>query len=178
MLANPSHSRIVLINPSRSELGEVPAEIVARRRESQSLIPAALEIFGVAIDVFGEYEPAKLPEKFNEVVTQIEADGLSLWNHERFKTSLVASDVGVIFVGGAWLEEEALIAALEGVRLGYDVRLLADLSIARLEGDRPLVVDRLALHGVLTMTVRQTLLEWAVCLDDPALKQRVQQLLA
>jgi nicotinamidase-related amidase len=178
MLANPGHSRIVPINPSRSEPGEVPAEIAARRRQSQMLLPAAQEIFGVGLSVSGEYEPAKLPEKFNDIATVLKADGLSLWSDQRFRGSLAASDVGVIFLGGAWLEEEVLIAALEGVKLGYDVRLLADLSIARLEGDRPLVVDRLALHGVLTTTARQTLLEWAVCLDDAVLKRRVQQLLA
>jgi nicotinamidase-related amidase len=87
--------------------------------------------------------------------------------------SLAASNVGVIFLGGAWLEEEVFIAALEGVRFGYDVRVLADLSAARVETDRSLVLDRLALHGVLATTVRQTLLEWAVCLDDPILKQQL-----
>lgn len=91
---------------------------------------------------------------------------------------LVAADVGVIVLGGAWLEEEVFITALEGVRLGYDVRVLADLSIARLEVDRSLVLDRLALHGVLAMTVRQALLEWAVCLDDPVVKQKVRLLLS
>jgi hypothetical protein len=58
------------------------------------------------------------------------------------------------------------------------VRLLADLSVARSEADRSLVLDRLALHGVLTTTVRQALLEWAVCLDDPDSMQRVIKLLS
>jgi hypothetical protein len=58
------------------------------------------------------------------------------------------------------------------------VRLLADLSIARIETDRTLVLDRLALHGVPAVTVRQALLEWATSLEDPILKQKVQQLLA
>jgi hypothetical protein len=119
-----------------------------------------------------------LPEGLDKIVSVLDLDGLSLWNDLQFTNSLAASDVGVIFLGGAWLEEEVFITALEGAKLGYDVRLLADLSIARLEGDRPLVFDRLALHGVLTMTVRQALLEWAVCLDDPALKLRVRQLLS
>lgn len=92
--------------------------------------------------------------------------------------SLAASNVGAVFLGGAFLEEEVFIAALEGVKLGYDVRLLANLSMARHEGDRPLVLDRLALHGVLATTVRQALLEWAVCRDDPDLKQRFLTLLS
>jgi hypothetical protein len=178
MFANPNHSRVVLINPSRSELGEMPAEIAARRHDSQALLSAVLRIVPVAMNVIGEYQPARLPERFNEVVTLIEADGLSLWNQKPFTNSLVASDVVVILLGGAWLEEDALIAALEGVKLGYDVRLLADLSVARIEADRALVLDRLALHGIPAMTVRQAVLEWATWLEDPILKQRVQQLLA
>jgi nicotinamidase-related amidase len=101
-----------------------------------------------------------------------------LWCDQQFTASLLALNVGVVFLAGAWLEEEIFIAALEGVRLGYDVRVLADLTAARVETDRSLVLDRLALHGVLATTVRQTLLEWAVCLDDPILKQRVRQLLS
>jgi hypothetical protein len=41
-----------------------------------------------------------------------------------------------------------------------------------------LVLDRFALHGVATITVRQALLEWSVCLDDPTLKEWVRLLLA
>lgn len=33
------------------------------------------------------------------------------------------------------------------MRLGYDVRLLADLCVARREADRSLVLDRLALRA-------------------------------
>ena len=81
-------------------------------------------------------------------------------------------------IGGRADSHAKVIAALEGARLGYDVRVLADLTVARVEADRSLVLDRLALHGVLATTVRQTLLEWAICLDDPILKQRVLQLLS
>lgn len=178
MLADPRHSRLVLINPTRVATGAVAVESVARRRESLSLLPAAFDFLGVGIHAIGEYESALLPESLARSITPLEGDGLSLWRNGRFMASLAASNVGVIFLGGAFLEEEVFIAALEGVRLGYDVRLLADLSVARREEDRSLVVDRLALHGVLTTTVRQALLEWAVCLDDPSVKQRVVELLS
>jgi nicotinamidase-related amidase len=108
----------------------------------------------------------------------VDGDGLSLWRNEGLTTSLAASNAGVIFLGGAFLDEDVFITALEGVKLGYDMRLLADLSLARREADRSLVLDRLALHGVITTTVRQALLEWAVCLDDPLLKQKVRKLLS
>ncbi len=178
MLADPRRSRLVLINPARGEEGGVSSEFGARRRESLPLLPAVFEIFGVGLYVVGEYEAAQLPDALSSLIEPIDSDGLSLWRNERFTASLAASDAGVIFLGGAFLDEDVFITALEGVKLGYDMRLLADLSLARREADRSLVLDRLALHGVITTTVRQALLEWAACLDDPVLKQKVRQLLS
>ena len=156
----------------------MPAEFAARRRASLSLLPVCHDVFDVTQLAIGEYEPDQSPDGVAHSIVPIDVDGLSLWRDQEFTASLAESNVGVIFLGGAWLEEDVFIAALEGVRLGYDVRLLADLAVARVETDRSLVLDRLALHGVLATTVRQTLLEWAVCLDDPILKQRVLQVLS
>lgn len=178
MLADPKYSRLVLINPARAGSHAASGEVVARRRESLALLPAASEILGVGVHAIGEYDAALLPAELARSITPLEGDGLSLWRNERFKTSIATSNVSVIFLGGAFLEEEVLIAALEALRLGYDVRLLADLSLVRSELDRSLVLDRLALHGVLTMTVRQALLEWAVYLDDPDSTQKVMKLLS
>jgi hypothetical protein len=178
MLADPRRSRVVLINLTRGEQANMPAEFAARRRASLALLPVCQDVFGVSQLAIGEYEPNQIPDEVARSILQMNIDGLSLWHDQEFTASLTASNVGVILLGGAWLEEEVFIAALQGVRLGYDVRVLADLSVARVETDRSLVLDRLALHGVLATTVRQTLLEWTVCLDDPILKQRVRQLLS
>jgi nicotinamidase-related amidase len=142
------------------------------------LLPAAFEIFGVTVHAVGDYDAAQVPETLAPAVTRLDGDGLSLWRDERFTTSLAESRVDVIFLGGAFLEEDVFIAALEGVKAGYDVRLLADLSIARCAADRSLALDRLALHGVLSTTIRQALLEWAVCFDDPLVRQKVRKLLS
>jgi hypothetical protein len=178
MLADPRHSRLVLINLARGDGGGVSSEYTARRHESLSFLPAALNVFGVGVYVVGEYDSAQLPNAVAPLITPLDGDGLSLWGNDQFTTSLAASNVTVIFLGGAFLEEDVFIAALEGVKAGYDVRLLTDLSMARREADRSLVLDRLALHGVLATTVRQALLEWAVSLDDAILKQRVLKLLS
>jgi hypothetical protein len=177
MLADPRHSRIVLINLTSGEQA-ISTDFAARRRASLSLLPICQQIFGVVQQAIGEYRRAQLPDDAIHSIMQLDIDGLSIWRDPQFIDSLASSNVGVVFLGGSWLEEEVFIAALEGVRLGYDVRLFTDLSIARVEADRSLVIDRLALHGVLATTVRQALLEWAVCLDDPVLKQKVQQLLS
>jgi hypothetical protein len=178
MLANPHNSLLVLINPTRGGSHAASGEFVARRRESLGLLPAVFEILGVGVHVIGEYDAAQLPAEVAHSITPLEGDGLSLWRNEQFRTSIATSKVGVIFLGGKFLEEEVLIAALEAVRLGYDVRVFTDLSVARSEADRSLVTDRLALHGVLTTTVRQALLEWAVSLDDPDAIQKVIKLLS
>jgi hypothetical protein len=169
---------VVLINPARQERGAVTADRLAYRQDSLSLLAAAREIFGIGLDVVGEYQPGQFPTELSELVEAIDLAALCLWRDLRFANSLTAADIGVVFIGGAWLEEEVLLAALEGVKLGYDVRLLADLSVGRIEADRSLVLQRLVLHGVPIMTVRQALLEWTSCLQDLALTQRVQQLLS
>jgi nicotinamidase-related amidase len=178
MLANPGHSRLVLINPARGELGNVSAEFLARRAESLSLLPKALKIVGVTLYTAGDPLLEQLPVELAEVANTIDVNVLSLWSDQGLKESLAASEVGVVFLGGAWLEEDVLIAALEGVELGYDVRVLADISVARIEADRSLVLHRLALHGVPATTVRQALLEWATWLKDPDLRLKIQQMLA
>lgn len=177
MLADPRHSRIILINPSRTEAGKMRAGFSERRRESMSLLSAALDVFGVATYVFENCEHGLEPSRMGEAVSVLDGDGLSLWKDQRFTSQIADSNTGVVVLGGAWLEEDVLIGALEGVKLGYDVRVLADLSIARCETDRSLALNRLGLHGVLTTTVRQMLLEWAACLDDHSVRQKVRQLL-
>ncbi|MEH2549121.1 hypothetical protein V1283_005766 [Bradyrhizobium sp. AZCC 2262] len=178
MLADPRRSRVVLINLTRGEQANMPAEFVVRRRASLTLLPICQEIFDVPPLAVGEYEPRQIPDRVADWIVPLNIDGLCVWRDQQFLTSLAASNIGVVFLGGAWLEEEVFVAALEGARLGYDVRVLADLSAARVETDRSLVLDRLALHGVLATTLRQTLLEWAMCLDDLVLIQRVRQFLA
>lgn len=178
MLADPRRSQLVLINPARCVLGKRPAGFATRWHESLSLLPHVLNIFGLGVHAAGSFDPGLIPVRLADAITMLDTDGLSLWQDERFTAHLSAAGIGVLFFGGAWLEEDVLIAALQGARLGYDVRLLADLSRPRDEAMRPLVLDRLALHGVLSTTVRQAMLEWAVCFEDPVVMQKVQQLLA
>ena len=178
MLANPRHSQVVLIKPARSGLGEKIAGDPARRFEGLSLLQAGCELFGVELFLAGEARPGRLPERMADPASTLDLDGFSLWGSEAFTESLAARAIGVLFLGGSWLEEEIFIAALEGARQGFDVRVLADLCIARHEPDRSLVLDRFALHGVLALTVRQALLEWGASVDDPIVKAKVRELLA
>src|SRR5882724_11613151 len=125
MLADPRRSRVVLINLTRGEQANMPAEFAARRRTSVALLPVCQDVFGITQLAIGEYQPNQMPDGVAHSIIPISIDSLSLWRDQEFTASLAASNVGVIFLGGAWLEEEVFIAALEGVRLGYDVRVLA-----------------------------------------------------
>ncbi|MFH0299942.1 hypothetical protein AAFX91_22430 [Bradyrhizobium sp. 31Argb] len=174
MLADPHHSCIVLLNPTR---GRTDA-LAALRSGSLFLLPVCHEFFAVPQFAVGAYERDALPDQITASLEHVDLDALTLWRDHRFAERLARADVSVIFLGGGFLEEEVLIAALEGARQGYDIRLLADLAVARLEADRALVLDRLAHHGIVATTIRQALLEWAVSLDDPAVSRKIQGLLS
>lgn len=169
MLADPTHSQIVLINPSRG--------FEAARREALTLLPFAYDVFNVITHIIGEHDPQHVSEELAQVSSVLEGQALSLWNDQRFVPNVDAR-ISTVLLGGAWLEEDVLIAALEGLKLGFDIRLLADLSIERRPEDRALVFSRLALHGVPVTTVRQTLLEWASCLGEEGPTQKVREVLS
>ncbi|MCK1479465.1 hypothetical protein IVB27_33165 [Bradyrhizobium sp. 197] len=133
-----------------------------------ALLPACLDVFGIRQIAVGEYQPGILPAHTTASTEHFDVDALYAWRDPRLAARLAESAAGVIFLGGAFLEEEVLIAALEGAEHGYDIRLLSDLSVARDEADRSIALPRLVHHGILATTIRQALLEWAVSLGDQA----------
>ncbi|QQN66722.1 isochorismatase family protein [Bradyrhizobium diazoefficiens] len=176
MLLDPRSSRVVLVNPAR---GETPATSKGPARDATlSLLQAGADLFGTELIVVGDVQLSQIPEHVAHSFKLVNTSGLYFWDDQQFAEALEGSTAGAIVLGGAWLEEDVFIAALEAARQGFDVRLLSDLTAPRVEADRALVLDRLALHGVLATTVRQLLLEWAVFLNDPLLKQHVRQLLS
>ncbi|MCJ9700825.1 hypothetical protein [Bradyrhizobium sp. SHOUNA76] len=177
MMADPRHSCLVLLNLTRGDGGDDQA-IAVRRAGSLALLPACRELFGVSVIAIGEYDRGLLTDQIAASIEYLDIDALSLWRDPRLAAQLAESGAGVIFIGGAFLEEEVLIAALEGARCGYDIRLLSDLSVDRHEADRPLVLARLAHYGILATTIRQALLEWVTVLGDDAVSRRILELLS
>ncbi|MBR0900099.1 isochorismatase family protein [Bradyrhizobium tropiciagri] len=174
MLAHPRHSCVVLVNAARGAAANASEAFAG----SLPLLSICQEFFAIPQIAIGGYERALLPNQVAASIEHIDVDALSMWRDPQLAERLARSDVGVIFLGGAFLEEEVLISALEGARRGYDVRLLSDLSIARHESDRALVLARLAHHGILATTIRQALLEWAMSLEDFNVSQKIQELLS
>ena len=178
MLARPRLSCVVLLNLTRKRWVEATGASAGKRGASLSLLPICRDVFDVTPLVAGEYAPNLLPAQVSKAIEQINEDALPLWQVPDFIQRLAGREAGVIFLGGAFLEEEVLVVALEGARHGYEIRLLADLAYARTERDRPLVLGRLAHHGIVATTIRQVLFEWAVSCGDRATALRVQQLLS
>ncbi|MCK1394369.1 isochorismatase family protein [Bradyrhizobium sp. 1] len=177
MLADPRHSCLVFLNLTRGgRPDDQPIDL--RRAGSLALLPACRTVFGVPEIAIGEYDQSILTDQIAASIEHLDIDFLSLWRDPRLAAQLGEAGVGVVFLGGAFLEEEVLIAALEGARRGYDIRLLSDLSVDRHEADRPLVLARLAHYGIVATTIRQALLEWAVALGDDAVSRRILELLS
>lgn len=178
MLADPRQSRIVLLNLARGSVAGESGASAVRCFEAQALLPICRDLLGSQLIAFGEYRPGLFSAKVAAAIEHFQSEALSPWRDPAFAAHLADADVGIVFLGGVYLEEDVLIAAIEGARIGYEVRLLSDLAFARREADRQIVVNRLAHHGILTTTVRQTLFEWAMAGDDRALMLRIQQLLS
>ncbi|WP_152535665.1 isochorismatase family protein [Bradyrhizobium sp. Ai1a-2] len=178
MLADPRHSCIVLLNVTRGAAPNAVEGFAGWRRANMSLLPACQEFFAIPQIAIGEYEQAFLPNQIASAIDHLDVDILSMWRDARLAERLAHLDVGVVFLGGTFLEEEVLVSALQGAKHGYEMRLLSDLSIARRESDRALVLARLAHHGILATTVRQALLEWAASKGDEIVSRKVQDLLS
>ncbi|WP_063684683.1 isochorismatase family protein [Bradyrhizobium stylosanthis] len=178
MLADPRQSRIVLLNPARANRAGTAEALAVEQDASLALLPICQDILGARSIAVGEYPTGLLPADVAGSIECFESDALSPWRDPGLAANLEEAGVGIIFLGGGFLEEEVLVAALEGAKRGYDVRLLSDLAFARRETDRQLVLNRLAHHGIIATTVRQALVEWAAVLEDRAMMLRIQQLIS
>jgi hypothetical protein len=174
MLANPAHSVTVLVNPGRQP-SEWPRRLTMHRREQFLLLAAGLKELQVKPFVIGKIDP-QLTE-FNAAV-QIACDGLPTWSDKALVSTIIAPQTGVLCFGGCWLEEDVLLLAIEAVTLGYDVRIFADISLARHQANRQVAFGRAAQHGILVVTVRQMLLEWASACGDLLIKHSIHRLVS
>jgi hypothetical protein len=174
MLANPGGSRVLLINVTRGPLDDPDA--TAFRSDTLCLLMRGLALLGVPSFAAGDYDNRLEIDDVPGVV-RLDADPLRIWRHDGFSAHLADPAVGVVYLAGGWLEEDLVLAAIEGVELGYDVRLLADLSIPRLASQRDIALRRFEQHGVILTSVRQSLLEWALAIDDQSLRSKIRSLL-
>lgn len=178
MLADPHRSRVFLIHPDRCLAGDADGRS-REWRDGVSLLAATQAMFAISPIVVGERDTAmKVISATDERCVAPGVDPLTMWQTGQLPSALRMDDAGVLFFAGAWFDEDVLLAAIRASSVGYDVRLLVDLSRSRRASEQQLVVDRAAMHGILAVTLRQALLEWAACTEDQVTIARVRALLA
>src|SRR5690348_17749514 len=121
MLADPRHSRVVLINRTCGETSALSAGLAACRA-SLALLRAGLEVFAIPSILVGEREPF-WDGSAEQRVVQLDVDVLSIWQDQPFADALASAETRILFLGGGWLEEEIFIAALQGAQDRKSTRL-------------------------------------------------------
>jgi hypothetical protein len=177
MFATLDRSTIILINP-QTVTGITLSDRFKRRIENaHSLLPDAVRVTGVSMRLLGAVDDttnffASLPN-----CQVLSGDAVNFWRDEDVTERLGSPETQAVHVGGAWLEEDILVAALSAVRIGYDTRVLLDVSIARSLFDRASALERLTPHGVLMTTVRQTVIEWSLNALDHNVGRQLREIL-
>ena len=151
----PDHSLVLLINPDIACRTELPDEIRTRLESSCDLLRQAPQAAAVPARLLGA--AVEVGASFTSIANceVILNDPVNIWRDQDVIDRFGPAETQVLYLGGAWLEEEVLIAALSAARIGYDTRVFTDVSVLRSLLDRTPALDRLAQHGILTTTVRQ-----------------------
>jgi hypothetical protein len=160
MFANPKTSGVILLNVARVA-GRSDA-LATRRLGSLSILAEAAARHAVEPLVVGECAGPHVPATLIASAVAFDGDKSDLWQSQNIPALLPSPDVGTVYLGGAWLEEDVLFACIRGVEIGYDVRVLIDLCDAQHPLERCPALQRLAQHTVLITTVRQMLCEWTL----------------
>ena len=177
MFSVPDHSLVLLINPDIACRAELPDEIRTRLENSFDLLRQTLRATAVPARLLGAAE--EIGASFAAIANceVIPDDPVNVWRDQDVIDRLGHPETQVLYLGGAWFEEEVLIAALSAARIGYDTRVFTDVSVLRSLLDRTPALDRLAQHGILMTTVRQTVMEWSLAAPNEDLARRLRAML-
>lgn len=104
-------------------------------------------------------------------------DAVDFWRNDVAHRQLGDFDTRVLYIGGAWLDQDVLTAALAAVHIGYDTRVLVDVSVATTRFERGWALERLEQHDVLMTTMRQTMAEWSLATPDEATSRQLRSTL-
>lgn len=169
MLFDASRSRLLLINAASCE------ELIVRSKnwpgDIWCVLIGTLTQLGIGADIAGPCPPALYA---GVVARTVVTDALSLWRSGDHAAQLATDGITSLIIAGAWLDEEVAIVALQAMQLGFDVRVLIDVSPLRERRNCELILRRLTASGAICATVRQTLLEAAVSTGDPHILERIR----
>jgi hypothetical protein len=177
MLASSEQSVVLLINPQFAGLASVPAPFRRRFEKSYSLLRHVVQVSGVSIRLLGAIDDAAASFTSLPNCQVVVGDPVIFWRDQDMIHRLGSPETQVLYCGGAWLDEDVLVAALSAAQIGYDTRVLVGVSVARTQFDQASASDRLVQHGVLIATVRQTVLEWSLAAADDEIGQQLRDTL-
>ena len=131
MFSVPDHSLVLLINPDIACRAELPDEVRTRLENSCGLLRQTLRAAAVPARLLGAAE--EIGASFAAIANceVIPNDPVNVWRNQDMIDRLGPPQTQVLYLGGAWLEEEVLIAALSAAHIGYDTRVFTDLSVLR-----------------------------------------------
>jgi hypothetical protein len=174
MLAYIAQSAITLINISAKLPSSISECQIRRIVKSTDLLRRIGE--EVTIPLFSISSCERLAQG-DRLGQEISGDPLTIFSGSGLHPALSRPACRHLFLGGLWLDEDVLIAAIAAQNEGFDTRILIDFSVARDEFFRSLTIARLNQHGILLTTTRQTLFEWALTAGDPNLRNTLKALL-
>jgi hypothetical protein len=174
MLAISEKSVLLLINPDSGRLAGLPAEFRSRIEMNRLLLRHFAQISGVSVRLLGDVGDAAAIFQSLPKCQILADDAVGFWRNEDANRQLGNFDTQVIYIGGAWLDQDVLTAALAAVHIGYDTRVLVDVSVARTRFERGWALERLEQHDVLMTTMRQTMAEWSLATPDEATSRQLR----
>jgi hypothetical protein len=120
----------VLVNPHADRLASLPLPFRTRVELSRTLLRHSAQGSGVSVRLLGDVDQAAPSFQSLPNCQILSGDPMSFWRDSRASRRLGPPDAQVIYLGGAWLDQQVLAAALSAVHIGYDTRMLVDVSIA------------------------------------------------
>jgi hypothetical protein len=178
MFVTSESSIILLINPHPRWLASLPPRFRTKIAMNRILLRHFAQVTGTCLRLLGEAGEAAASFRSLPNCEILSEDPIAFWRSKQVERRLGPPDRRAIFLGGAWLDEHVFAAALSTSRIGYDVRVLVDVSVAKTRFERVWALERFEQHGVKVTTMRQTMTEWALAASDENVSRQLRDLLA
>ncbi len=172
MLATIEKSLVALFNPAAARAAGPSTKFRRHVGNGLALLRRITDELSLPVVTIAS---GKLAAESEPIGKTIVADPFTLFSSDAISPELDRADGRYLYLGGLWLDEDILVAALTAQTAGFDTRVLIDLSVARRPDDRSPTLTRLNQHGVLLATTRQAAYEWAMA-AGPSQRQTLRRL--
>ena len=134
-----------------------------------------LQVSAVAVRVLGDDTEPVIDVKSMPNYKKLGADAVRFWREEEASHGFGDVLGHVIYIAGAWLDQDVFATALSVNRIGYDTRVLVDVSVARSRFDRQWALERLEQESIRMTTIRQTITEWSLAAPDERIFRQLRK---